>query len=127
MVEQDRSHNNMAHDDCMQENKCYKYTLRICNIYCFSTAIIVSRTRLNIALYIHGLSCSSFSKKGKGRLCLEVEVVQLCLHKAEQKNIVRFIKSQRLRWAGHVIRMETTRTVKKLTEWETCSSRRPVG
>ena len=43
-----------------------------------------------------------------------------------KKNIVRFIKSQRLRWAVHVIRMDTTRTVKKLTEWEPCSSR-PVG
>ena len=43
-----------------------------------------------------------------------------------KKNIVRFIKSQRLRWAAHVIRMDTRRTVKKLTEWEPCSSR-PVG
>jgi len=33
---------------------------------------------------------------------------------------------QRLRWAAHVIRMDTIRTVKKLTEWEPCSSR-PVG
>jgi len=39
------------------------------------------------------------------------------------KNIVRFIKSQRLRWAAHVIRMDTIRTVKKLNEWEKCSSR----
>ena len=44
----------------------------------------------------------------------------------KKKNIVRFIKSQRLRWAAHVIRMDTTRIVKKLTEWEPCSSR-PVG
>ena len=36
------------------------------------------------------------------------------------------MKSQRLRWAAHVIRMDTIRTVKKLTEWEPCSSR-PVG
>jgi seryl-tRNA(Sec) selenium transferase len=44
----------------------------------------------------------------------------------QAKNIVRFIKSQRLRWAAHVIRMDITRTVKRLTEWEPCSSR-PVG
>jgi hypothetical protein len=44
----------------------------------------------------------------------------------KKKNIVRFIKSQRLRWVAHVIRMDTTRTVKKLTEWEPCSLR-PVG
>jgi len=37
-----------------------------------------------------------------------------------------FIKSQRLRWATHVIRMDSTRTVKKLTEWEPCSSK-PIG
>ena len=43
-----------------------------------------------------------------------------------KKNMVRFIKSRKLRWAAHVIRMDTTRTVKKLTEWEPCSSR-PVG
>ena len=29
----------------------------------------------------------------------------------KKKNIVRFIKSQRLRWVAHVIRMDTTRTV----------------
>jgi hypothetical protein len=39
----------------------------------------------------------------------------------KKKNIVRFIKSQRLRWAADVIRMDTIRTVKKLTEWEPCS------
>jgi hypothetical protein len=41
----------------------------------------------------------------------------------KKKNIVRFIKSQRQRWLAHVIRMDTTRTVKKLTEWEPCSPR----
>jgi hypothetical protein len=29
-------------------------------------------------------------------------------------------------WAAHVIIMDATRTVKKLTEWEPCLSR-PVG
>jgi len=41
----------------------------------------------------------------------------------KKKTIVRFIKSQRLHWAAHVIRMDTIRTVKKLAEWESCSSR----
>jgi hypothetical protein len=41
----------------------------------------------------------------------------------KKKNIVRFIKSQRLRWAAHIIRMDATRTIKKLTDWEPCSSR----
>ena len=37
-----------------------------------------------------------------------------------------FIKSQRLRWAAHVIRMDKTRTTKKLNEWVPCLTR-PVG
>jgi hypothetical protein len=41
----------------------------------------------------------------------------------KKENIVRFIKSQTSRWAAHVIRMDTTRTVKKLTEWEPRPSR----
>jgi hypothetical protein len=44
----------------------------------------------------------------------------------KRKNIVRFIKPQTLRWPAHINRMGTTRTVKKLTEWEPCASR-PVG
>jgi len=35
-------------------------------------------------------------------------------------------ESQRLRWAAHVIGMDTTRIVKKVTEWEPRLSR-PVG
>jgi hypothetical protein len=41
----------------------------------------------------------------------------------KEKNVVRIIKSQRIRWLAHVIRMDKTRTVKKLTEWEPRSSR----
>jgi hypothetical protein len=33
------------------------YTHRIRNAYCLSIAKIVTRTRLNIALYLHCLSC----------------------------------------------------------------------
>jgi hypothetical protein len=32
-------------------------TLRIRNTYCFSTTTVVTRTRLNITLYVHCLSC----------------------------------------------------------------------
>ena len=31
----------------------------------------------------------------------------------KQKDIIKFIKSKRLRWAAHVMRMENTRTTKK--------------
>ena len=44
----------------------------------------------------------------------------------KQEDILKLIKSQRLRWADHVMRMENTRTARKITEW-TPYKTRPVG
>jgi hypothetical protein len=35
----------MAHAHCLPDNQGYKHTLNICNVYCFSPAVVVSRTR----------------------------------------------------------------------------------
>jgi hypothetical protein len=48
---------NTAHTLCVLDNWGYRHTLRICNTYCFYTATMVTRTRLNITLYVHCLSC----------------------------------------------------------------------
>jgi len=37
----------------MLDSKWYKYTLRMCNAYGFFTATVVTRTRLNVTLYVH--------------------------------------------------------------------------
>ena len=47
-------------------------------------------------------------------------------HRMKQEDVTKFIKSQRLRWAAHVMRMENTRTTRKITEWTPCKTR-PVG
>jgi hypothetical protein len=44
----------------------------------------------------------------------------------KQEDIVKFIESQRLRCAAHVMRMEKTRTTSKITEW-TPYKAKPVG
>jgi NADH:ubiquinone oxidoreductase subunit E len=44
----------------------------------------------------------------------------------KQEDIIKFIKSQRLRWAAHVMKMEKTRTTRKVTEWNPYKTR-PVG
>ena len=44
----------------------------------------------------------------------------------KQEDIIKFIKSQRLRWAAHVMRMENARTSRKTTEL-TPYKTRPVG
>jgi hypothetical protein len=41
-------------------------------------------------------------------------------------NIVRYIKAQRLRWFGHIQRMEDDRMVKILTNWKPFG-KRPAG
>ena len=46
-----------AHDHCMLDTQGYRHTPRICNTYCFSTATMVARTRLNVTLYLYCLSC----------------------------------------------------------------------
>ena len=48
---------NLAHALCMLDTYGYRHTLRKCNTFCFSTATIVARTRLNVTLYVHCLSC----------------------------------------------------------------------
>jgi hypothetical protein len=47
-------------------------------------------------------------------------------HRMKQEDIIKFIKSQRLRLEAHVMRMENTRTTRKITEW-TPYKKRPVG
>jgi hypothetical protein len=43
---------NMAHVHSVLDTQGYKHTLTICNTYCFSTAIMVVRTRLAVTLYV---------------------------------------------------------------------------
>jgi hypothetical protein len=50
-----RWHYNKMHAHCMLDNYGYKHTRRICNIYCFSTAVTVTRTCLDVTLHVHCL------------------------------------------------------------------------
>ena len=48
----------------------YRSTLRIRNTFCFSTATMVARTRLNVMLYVHCLSCCLLRTSALGCLWL---------------------------------------------------------
>jgi hypothetical protein len=44
----------------------------------------------------------------------------------EGANIVRFIKAQRIKWLGHIQRMDQARQTRKLLDWKPMETR-PVG
>ena len=44
----------------------------------------------------------------------------------KRKNIINFIRAQRLSWLGHIERMQGTRMVKAIYSWKPIS-RRPIG
>jgi hypothetical protein len=44
----------------------------------------------------------------------------------ERENIIRFIKSRRLKWLGHVERMPNEREVTRIYKWKQLASR-PKG
>jgi hypothetical protein len=44
----------------------------------------------------------------------------------KHKNIINFIRAQRLSWLGHIERMQGTRMVKAIYCWKP-NSRRPIG
>jgi len=48
---------------CWITKPTHTRTHRICNIYCFSTATMVARTRLNVTLYVHCLCCPYYIGK----------------------------------------------------------------
>jgi hypothetical protein len=41
----------------------------------------------------------------------------------KHKNIINYIKDQRLSWFGHIQRMPDTRTVKKIFNWKPVTKR----
>ena len=51
---------NTTLEHCMLDTQDYKHTLRIHNTYCFSTATMVARVRLNVMLHVYHLSGLKF-------------------------------------------------------------------
>jgi len=59
---------------------------------------------------------------GKWRIKTNKELDELIKH----RNIINYVKAQRLSWFGHVNRMPETGIVKKIYKWKPFT-RRPVG
>ena len=77
-----------AHRHCMLDTWGYKDTHRICNNYCFSTAITVTRTFLNFTLYVHWLSCFTAIYTSKHSLGTLSRALNLPQYQAKLQNAV---------------------------------------
>jgi hypothetical protein len=72
---------NMANAHYMLDTQGYKYTQMLRSIHCFSTAKMVTRTRLNITLYVRCLSCYLILPPAhKIPVDLSLWIIQLKLH-----------------------------------------------
>jgi hypothetical protein len=65
---------NMEHAECLLDNT-----------YCFPTATMVARTRLNVTLYVHCLSCSLFWRYGCNYWRLAGSGICRCLCRTSRK------------------------------------------
>jgi hypothetical protein len=54
------------------------------------------------------------NEDGSWRIRMNYELNKL----TENADIVRFIKSKRIAWLGHVMRMDDNRTPKRILEWK---------
>jgi hypothetical protein len=80
----------------------YKHTLRICNTYCCVIAKIVTRTRLNVTLYVQYSACLVKFKRPTGK-CLATFAGQSCpsiVYKHTQCFYKRTVPSQ---FHGHIL------------------------
>jgi hypothetical protein len=59
---------------------------------------------------------------GNWRIKTNIELDELIKH----RNIINYVKAQRLTWFGHTNRMPETSTVKKIYKWKPFTGR-PVG
>jgi len=63
----------MAHSHCMLDNEGYT-RIRNSNIYCFSSATVVKRMRLDVTLYVHCLSCM-YLRTNNGYFLIEIDLL----------------------------------------------------
>jgi hypothetical protein len=87
----------MAPAHCMPDTQGYKHTLRICSVYCSSTATVFARTRLSVTLPVHYLSCLLLTQQNFGIRLLTFWANMLHETSGELKAATCFVKHNALR------------------------------
>ena len=104
-------------------NACYYRNRPVLSVVPFPLQTLLSLTKMMDYISAPHM-CYNTDKKTNGFLIICSEPLQVIKTNEEldklikHKNIINYIKVQRLSWFGHVQRMPDTRTVKKIFKWK---------
>jgi hypothetical protein len=98
--------------------KIYKSLIRPLVTYRCEALTLTNRFKLHLRIFERRIPRKIFgpvqNEDGSRRIRMNYELNEL----TENEKIVRFIKSRRIAWLGHVMRMDDKRTHKRVLEWK---------
>lgn len=97
--------------------KIYKTLIRPVITYAMETTVINKKEEEDLKIterkIIRMITGPNVTGEGERRLKTNKEIEEIL----GGENIVRYIKTQRLNWAGHIMRRKPTDTIRRITEW----------
>jgi hypothetical protein len=101
--------------------KIYKRLIRLVVTYGCEAWTLTNRYEQNLRTFEHRILRKIFARlqneDGSWRIRMNYEMSEL----VKNADIVRCVKSRRIAWLGHVMRMDEKRTPKRILEWK------PIG
>jgi hypothetical protein len=82
---------------------------------------LTNRDEQNLRIFERGILRKIFGLVQNGDRSWRIRMNYELSESVKNADIVRFIKSRRIAWLGHVMRMDETRTPERILEWK------PVG
>jgi hypothetical protein len=105
--------------------KIYKTIIRPVVTYSSETRTLTAKDENNLSIFERQILRKIFGPvniDNTWRIRNNMEIDKLI----EGAGIVRFIKAQRIKWLGHLKRMDKTRPARRLLDWKSMGTR-PVG
>jgi len=105
--------------------KIYKTMIRPVVMYSSETWTLTAKDQYNLRIFERQILRKIFGLVNIGnirRIRNNMEIDKLL----EGADILRFIKAQRIKWLGHIQRMDQARPTRKLLDWKPMGIR-PVG
>ena len=102
--------------------KLYRTVIRPIITYASETSVLKETTIQKLLVFERKILRRIFGLTKENQI-LRIKTKEELDKLIKHKNIVNYIKAQRLSWIGHVQRMSDTRTVKKIFNWKPLTKR----